>query len=228
MVALPRHTLQGPTPGTPYYLRANHTDQSLVHNMPFQLVQSLLAGAVGATDAWAPTRHPTLQSAIQALLDFLGSVLQPVCRLKAPLPAVHGQADIPSNDIELPGHLAFAEPIGLQPQLDMCMLPDAASVSRTKHIAFDRHGYLLVKIARRPKPRGGWVAERAHRLVLWAMWGPPPVGLLRPVCMHVCHNCSCLNPDHMVWGEDFQNKSKLADVFANQQLNNQGRVSFNL
>ena len=192
MVALPRHALQGPTPTIPYYLRENHTDATLIQNMPNQLLRSLLPGSQ-PTAAWMPARQPSIARAMTEMLDYLGSVLQPIARLQAPLPSVQPGAE-PQPDVELPGHKAFALPLGLGPQIDLCMVPDAELVRGKKHLSFDRHGYLLVKVGRRSRRQGDWLIERGHRLILYSMWGPPTADIVRPVCMHACHNCRCLSP----------------------------------
>ena len=224
MAALRRHQLVGPTPGLPYYRRQNHTDQSLMQGMPTQLLRAFVPGT-GVTDAWKPMERLSVQDAVSGTLDFIGSILRRIARLSAALPPVVPNA-VPGPDVLLSGHEAFEQPLGLVPQLDLCMLPDAQAVRSTRHIAFDQRGYLLVKVGRRPKSRGGWLAERAHRIILWAIWGPPPAGMIRPVCMHVCNQPSCLNPDHVCWGEDGENKSDAAGLFGRQRLTSQGRFSF--
>ena len=96
----------------------------------------------------------------------------------------------------------------------------------TRHINLDKsHKYVLVKVAWRAKRLGGWIQERAHRIVLWAFHGPPPAYLLKPVAMHLCHNRGCCNPQHLVWGEDRENRRKkaVADVAARRRLEQQGR-----
>ena len=62
------------------------------------------------------------------------------------------------------------------------------------------------------------VKEAAHRLVLWALFGPPAaahhtrggravVDWARfPVCLHLCGNPTCLNPLHLGWGSRSDNK----------------------
>lgn len=216
-----RHFLTGPTPGIPYYRRPDTTVQSLVKGMPTQLLRSLLTGT-RHTRAWAPYRHTSLQRAVEKLLDYVGGCLQREALLKCINPIT-----MPESYILLSGHKAFEEPLGLVPQLDLCMLVNGQALRARKHIAFHNSGYIQVKIGRRPKSRGGWLSELAHRLVLWSIWGPPPADLVRPVCMHVCNNSMCLNPDHLVWGTSLQNTSSHADQFARQNLADQGRVTFN-
>jgi len=54
----------------------------------------------------------------------------------------------------------------------------------------------------------------AHRLVCWALVGPPPRREWRKhVVMHLCHNKSCLHPHHLHWGTCQQNRAReQADV----------------
>jgi hypothetical protein len=63
--------------------------------------------------------------------------------------------------------------------------------------------------------KGTAIKEYAHRIVLWAMHGPP-LDLLAtmggwtsagPHCLHVCGNKDCLNPSHLVWGSAGDNKA---------------------
>ena len=59
-------------------------------------------------------------------------------------------------------------------------------------------GYLYVTLAGSGKHK---VCEGVHRLIRWAVAGPPPVHSRETWdCMHVCHNPRCLNPCHLVWG----------------------------
>jgi len=67
-------------------------------------------------------------------------------------------------------------------------------------------GYYCVRIAERKMPgranesSGLFKLERAHRIVLWCMFGPPPCEEWS-VAVHMCGNPSCLNPEHLVWGD---------------------------
>lgn len=156
------------------------------------------------------------------MLDFIGNTLQDVSVLMSADPLEGGDAVRVA-----PGHEALATPLGMEPMLEgCCMVPDETIVGSTRHIKLDkRHKYVLVKVARRAKRHGGWIQERAHRIVLWAFHGPPPAGLLKPVAMHLCHNRGCCNPQHLVWGEDRENRRKkaVADVAARRRLQQQGR-----
>jgi hypothetical protein len=62
-----------------------------------------------------------------------------------------------------------------------------------------RGGYLRLRIGY--NSCGKAVDIHAHTFVLWAARGLPP-GYTYPrwVCMHLCHNKSCINPTHLVWG----------------------------
>ncbi len=64
--------------------------------------------------------------------------------------------------------------------------------------------------------------EKAHRLVLWQLQGPPPdvaLPISRPhnagkryYAMHTCNNKRCLNPAHIVWGTNAENARGLHDT----------------
>lgn len=103
------------------------------------------------------------------------------------------------------GWRCFFEPLHDESGAPVCMVYDAYKVRASKYIYVDDSGYLLLflgvdKSARR------LVFDRGHRFVLWAMYGPAPDGISRPVAMHTCDNPACLNPEHIVWGEDKENK----------------------
>lgn len=220
--ALPRHML------TPFYTSNNAQDWSgLLRSMPRKLQDSVLGvcdRTAQPTDAWSPGQSTllSLQDAVRQLLDFIGNTLQDIAVLMSADPLAGGDAERLA-----PGHEALATPLGKEPTLEQCcMVPDEAIVRNTRHINFDKsHAYVLVKVARRPKRLGGWLQERAHRIILWAMHGPPPAGLCRPVAMHLCHNRRCINPQHLVWGEDRENRRRKvhADAAAERRLRQQGR-----
>ena len=196
--------------------------------MPRQLRHSVIGcldGTMQPTHPWKPGQQTltSLRAAIQQLLDSVGKVLEDVALLVSADPLAGGDAVAFAL-----GHEALGMPLGHEPQLDQCMVPDEALVQGTPHIKFDKkHEYLLVKVARRPKRLGGWLQERAHRVVLWAFFGPPPADMRRPCVMHVCHNRRCIQPEHLVWGEDTENRRRRAsaDVAARRRLRQQGRSS---
>lgn len=59
--------------------------------------------------------------------------------------------------------------------------------------------YTYLKLGNHVK--GKWVTVRLHRFILWAMDGVTGSN----VCMHVCNNKACLNPHHLVWGDNQDN-----------------------
>jgi hypothetical protein len=75
-------------------------------------------------------------------------------------------------------------------------------------------GYYIVKVGKKGGAMSGqWRTERAHRLVLWSMFGPSPLPHedlkeRHPytLVLHMCGNPSCLNPEHLVWGNDRINR----------------------
>ena len=71
------------------------------------------------------------------------------------------------------------------------------------------------------RSNGVVVNEYAHRLVLWAMHGPP----VDPHCLHVCGNKDCLNPSHLVWGSARDNRVRVdAEMVYLALLEQQGRA----
>lgn len=114
-----------------------------------------------------------------------------------------------------------------------CMLLDSSKVTQStfmRKVAQPKHKrcqfqsrswYLRVKLG---VVNGSQVWEYAHRLVLWAMCGPPPPEINFPVAMHICHNACCLNPLHLVWGEHRENVNKNTieqDIATAQRVANQ-------
>lgn len=64
------------------------------------------------------------------------------------------------------------------------------------------------------------LSEKAHRVVMLAFHGPPLGGWAsgNTICMHLCHNIDCLNPNHLKWGSKKENHS-------NHQGNTRGNTS---
>ena len=81
--------------------------------------------------------------------------------------------------------------------------------------------------------RKTYVREYAHRIVLWACYGPPPENILDPVAMHVCSpggrgTWKCLNPEHLVWGERASNLNhgKVERTEARERMLEQRRYTY--
>jgi hypothetical protein len=88
----------------------------------------------------------------------------------------------------------------------ICLLIDPKAVALAPYMTFSR--YLMLTLATVPKQKGassGQIKEYGHRIICWATHGPPPSTLKYPVAMHVCNNTECLNPSHIIWGENEEN-----------------------
>ena len=190
----------------PYYMRVRSPVASMRGLAKLWQVCSE-PGVTGEHTAWTP---PTLavsveeqRGAVRRLLDHLGLVLRSEGTGDVVFPAAAEAG--PPNLVFLPGSEAFARPPGYTPDLRGCMLPEQAATACTPYVFRDANGYLMVTIGRAAD--GRFIRERAHRIVLWAMHGPPPPSLRDPVCMHLCchRTFKCLNAEHMVWGERLAN-----------------------
>ena len=176
--------------GLPFYLRTRNPVLSM-KGLPQLWRACTEAGATG-TGAWTPpAAHAPAEvqrAAIAQLLDYIGLLLQ------------EG-----SDEESLSGSLAFTQPPGASPSLCACMLPRVAAIRRTPHIRRTPDGYLLITIGR--TSTGAPIQERVHRIVMWAMHGPPPKRVSDPVCMHMCDHrgLKCLNAEHLLWGERVAN-----------------------
>lgn len=102
------------------------------------------------------------------------------------------------------GIKCFSQPLHDGSGVPVCMEYDAQKVRHRRYMYVDDGGYLLLFLG---IDRGArrLVFDRAHRFLLWSMYGPAPACISRPVAMHTCNNPACLNPEHIVWGEDQEN-----------------------
>jgi len=98
--------------------------------------------------------------------------------------------------ISVPSNLPPHQPSYL---IGACMFIDASKVKSTKRHGWTLHdGYLRILLGYH---RGQPVIEYGHRLVLYFIFGPPPVSDQGPwECCHMCCHRNCLNPFHLVWG----------------------------
>jgi hypothetical protein len=148
-----------------------------------------------ASTVWAEGQ--TAQDNIGAVLDLLGSILEG--------PALFGvqptrEAFIRPLLLAKQGEGGQEDSISLPSVHPACMFVDMAKAKATKHIHCNSNKAGHVKVLLGYKKGGGGVIEWAHRLVLHAIYGPPPEGRLH--ALHVCGNTRCLNPMHLVWGSN--------------------------
>lgn len=231
----PRHPLVGRSAwdlhSRPYYQCVSRAD--LLINMIPQLKKAVeSADAPGATDlAWDPA-SPDLVPEITRLLDHIADLLPAgarACRLRAEVgTSAPASTSAPIQETLL-GSQAFLSPPGPHPDLATCMQPTQASVKNASNISPTTrgHGYIRVKVG---LPN---IMEYAHRIVLWACYGPPPQDIVEPVVMHLCCHARgefvCLNPEHMVWGEDaenFVNRFEEVDLEAMHRRMEEQRAGF--
>lgn len=194
-----------------------------IGQMPKQLQLSIGAPFTKATKAFQGLGS-SISASIEALLDYLGLFLKDDA-LQGSF-RIEGGHYVNSNDIR--GSLAIEYPPGDAATADgaciedSCLEFDVSKVPKrrprgtadVKHVHLDRKGYLTVKMAKRKKCHGDWIGEKAHRIIAWAMFGPQPNHLARrringknrgAVVMHLCHNPSCVNPEHLVYGINKEN-----------------------
>lgn len=192
---------------------------------------------------WDVPRDPeSLRQSIQALLDKVGGLLCKEARVRKALRYNPETEEEEVVEQELSGLAALSAPLthqgsqvpGQQPGASACMLLDKTKVAETRHVWQEKESgnYLRIKLAMvqeeegsaRPSP----VCEFAHRLVLWAMHGPPPKKItdegVRIVAMHICHNSMCISPSHLVWGKDAKNLGREADAHVMEMLTEQLRT----
>jgi hypothetical protein len=203
----------------------------------YNLVQNV---HISPSELWDPTLQTNtvseFEEMISFLLDSIGNVLERIARLESQPPHPYNPLGGPAGPpLELPGHEAFAKPIGLHVPSCTCMLIDNSKVSigrhyqrgRQKHISQPRSdlGYATLKLGKVPPGEGHWLTARAHQVVAWAMWGPP-THIDNPVVFHWCNNSTCLNPDHLVFGECWANRKggEVAQLFAELEMVRTGRL----
>lgn len=140
---------------------------------------------------------------VMRVLDIIGGVL-------------HGDARLDVSGQEFNNmRTAFAKPLVntsppiRHPNQAICMLIDDSLVRGTQYLSVDQSGYLKLVLAYDSRdseiqaPTVGNIQEMGHRFVLWSVFGPPPSANM--VCMHYCNNKKCLNPMHLVWGNQSEN-----------------------
>lgn len=136
---------------------------------------------------------------VTRLLNIIGGVLHPVAKRRTII-APRGQA-VQTNMI---GSKAFVYPLTKEEDgQPVCMVYDADKLRETRYMSRMPAGYISIYLGTDHSRRE--VKELAHRVVLWAIKGPPPLAIKYPVAMHTCNNTRCLNPLHLDWGENMDN-----------------------
>ena len=133
-------------------------------------------------------------AAIDGLLAWAGKLL---------LSKARGAPDMHGGYIRLTGKAALEKAVW-----PVCMQLDPQKIKMTNRA--ERRGrlvhrnpapYYKVRLTE-PPVNGQAVFEYLHRIILWAMCGPPDLDVLvDPVAMHSCHNGQCVNWRHLSWGE---------------------------
>lgn len=214
-----RGTLARPGRQEAYYLCAHGVD--LLSSMLPQM--RLAVGCEHATSTSVFDPHAAdVRASITCMLDGIAGVMYD--EATSGMSHVAGSSAAPMH-----GSRAFAMPLMFAARSTTravtltyaCMLVEKAKVELCKHMSMSRKGYLKLSIAHVPRctpKRDNTVMEYAHRVVLWAMYGPPPSDIVHPVVMHTCNHPACLNPNHLVWGESRENtNSNMADVAARKR-----------
>jgi hypothetical protein len=154
---------------------------------------------------WDVRDTTTPYRGIPRLLDSIGSVLQDGALRATRIP--------PGTEViehyVMSGREAFARPLH-----DGCMMVDPRKVAAARDTWPLMGGYTMLHLGGKPGRGNVRIYERAHRVVTWCIYGPPPASIASPVVMHVCDHGGCLHPDHMVWGEAWENLSVDARAYA--------------
>ncbi len=178
----------------PYYLACD--SQALEDNLLPCMKAARASESCVASGAWDP-HDADLRGSITSLLDVIGSAL----RVSDRLPCV-GASLGSSSTSPMCGSAAFVQPL----HRDVCMRVDPRLAAAQPYVSLCARNYLIVAIGLRPGRAN--VSESARRIVLWAMFGPAPPYIVRPVAMHTCvGHKDCLQPLHLVWGEKSINAS---------------------
>jgi hypothetical protein len=220
----------------PYYKTTGI--EELITDMPSQMRRVYLAANPVAM-AWVPLptgAQQQLVNSITGLLDNIGGLLHH----KALTRQVLGNPRLPRLENKVvAGSVALASPLPPQQQggattdatnQGPCMLLDKTKVAATPHVWWKAGGQQYLKVGLASVKEGDGVTkptlvyEYAHRIVLWAMHGPPPANLMEPiVAMHTCHNPRCINPNHLVWGHEYSNLGNEANAHALDMMTMQCR-----
>lgn len=88
----------------------------------------------------------------------------------------------------------------------LCMPYDLAAVRAARWAAVHSDGYLFVKLGKDKEGRD--VFEFAHRVLLWAKFGPPTAGKEGSHCCPLRPQPRCLNVLHLRWETHAENEAR--------------------
>jgi hypothetical protein len=105
-----------------------------------------------------------------------------------------------------------------------CMFMSSVKVDQAKDMSRLPSGYTLACLGYHPDSTP--IMEYAHRLVLYSIYGPPPLPdgwrTKGPHVLHMCGHKDCINVSHLVFGSATDNKEDTNDVYVSR-LVEQGR-----
>ena len=120
---------------------------------------------------------------------------------------LHGDAFQDHGHETAPSHTRFLEPMVFQQGAGSftstqypCMLFSPAKVKQCLDFRMMPSGYVYATLGHDAR---GQCIEAMHRLIMYAIYGPPPEGC--SVVMHACQNPMCGNPLHLLWGTQMLN-----------------------
>lgn len=176
--------------------------------------------------------------------DNMGHILAKLGACLEPSACINNAGHGPSSSSHAPDSQFFHHPIFYQRHVRSRGVVNSSTTHQTKGACMfisdtqlngpslhqvEPDSYMLVNLG---SLKGEAIKEYAHRLVLWAMHGPPTKmladmggwGPKGPQCLHVCGNKDCLNPAHLVWGSAQDNYRDSESRYI-QLMEGQGRGS---
>lgn len=163
--------------------------------------------------------------------DNLISILDEAAKL------LHEDAFNDIRDTQPPSHTRFLHPMVFHRAADAragtsasereaasektihpCMLFSQAKLKGVHNFRMVPGGYVLAVIGM--KHGIGQCIEGMHRLIMYAIYGPPPEGC--SVVMHACERAMCGNPMHLLWGTQSQNLEKSRATYARLLMEQHG------
>lgn len=217
----------------------NTSEADLQAGLLPQMKRALQLGDQRRTSVWnmqapAPSLATPLRMQLLGLLELVASVLelpQPGERrawagLLQQSPDTQGSSSqdqtgssgdqhrFNSNVFSKPPEVPLRLQRGSDAPIDSCLRLDRVALQQDRQaylLQYDAAGYLRIQLTKFSRSDRA-VYERAHRLVTWCAYGPPPAELgSNPVAMHLCNNADCLHPLHLRWGNNALNDPRYVE-----------------